>query len=81
MSSIKKHVCVKATYYTIVTSRGYGGPTYNTHRPHNDLYNWVKRSVYPTHQTINRCEYNTGTRINVVSGKHATSTTSREKPV
>ena len=72
---------VKATLYTIVKSIGYGEPTYNTRRPHNALNNWVRRRKYPSRQTINRFSYNTGTRIYVVSGKHATSTASHRKPV
>ena len=49
--------------------------------PHNSLYNWVKQSVYPSHQTINRFAYNTGTIMNVLTGKHATSNTSHWKHV
>ena len=37
--------------------------------------------IHRLRQTVNRSAYNTGTGIYVVSGKHATSTTSHRKPV
>ena len=49
--------------------------------PHNGPYNWVKRNIYSIQYTKNRFAYNTGTIINIVSGIHATSTTSHWKPV
>ena len=73
-------VDVRSTY-TTVTSIGYGGPRTIHIAPHNALYNWVKRKSYPSHNTKNRFAYNTGARVNIVSGKHATSATSHWKPV
>ena len=73
---------VRSTYYTTVMSIGYGGPTYNTHPP-TMLFTigLSERAILVIRLKIDLRIHNTGARINVVSGKHASSATSHWKPV
>ena len=72
-------VHVRSTYYTTVMSIGYGGPTYNTHRP-PQCSGLSEIAILVIRLKIDFA-YSTGARINIVSGKHATSATSHWKPV